>query len=99
MRVTLTRRLGQNETGSVITVTDTQGQWLYERGHAIPHAEPLGEHDAPPEPPDAPADATSTDAGTLAELRARAESLGLPTYGSKATLAARIAEHGDRDER
>ena len=33
---------------------------------------------------------------TLAELQARATALGLPTYGRKAQLAARILAYGDK---
>lgn len=90
MRVTLTHRLGQNDTGTELDLTATQGQWLLERGHATPAAEFPAEDtntDAPP------ANLTDTPTPSLAALRARAEGLGLPTYGSKATLAARIDEH------
>lgn len=34
MRVTLTKRLGQNKPGTVIDTTITQARWMYERGVA-----------------------------------------------------------------
>lgn len=35
MRVTLTRRLGQNGDGSTVDVSTSEGNWLVQRGYAI----------------------------------------------------------------
>lgn len=34
MRVTYTRRLGQNEEGATVDVSDSEGAWLVHRGYA-----------------------------------------------------------------
>ena len=40
MRVTLTKRLGQNKPGTVIDTTVTQARWMFERGVAEAAGEP-----------------------------------------------------------
>lgn len=40
MKVTLTKRLGQNKPGTVIDTTVTQARWMYERGVAMAADEP-----------------------------------------------------------
>ncbi|MBB1153499.1 SAP domain-containing protein [Amycolatopsis dendrobii] len=89
MRVTYTHRLGQNSKGTTRELTDTEAAWLIERGHARPADTATDTPAADTAPDDTPA----PDAATLAELKARAEACGLPTYGTKAQLADRIAEH------
>lgn len=95
MRVKLLRRLGQNPAHSTLDVRDAEGDWLIERGAAVATQAGPRRH---PEPPDEssiePAVESEPDpqTATLADLRSQAEDLGLPTYGTKAQLAARIAE-------
>lgn len=93
MRVTYTRRLGQHPAGSTRTLTDTEGHWLIRRGLA--HLATTGAETAvePSEPTSAPDDTPDPDTDSLAALKARAESLGLPTYGTKSAIAARIVRH------
>jgi hypothetical protein len=93
MRVTYTHRLGQNRKGTTQDLSDTEAHWLIERGHAT--ATDTGSESATHAPEDdtAPEDTPDADTATLAELKAHAETLGLPTYGTKAQLAARIADH------
>lgn len=95
MRVTYTHRLGQNRKGHTRDLSDTEAAWLIDRGHART-ADTGSEtaHDAPAGGP-APEDTPDPDTATLAELKAHADALGLPTYGTKAQLAARIADHVD----
>jgi hypothetical protein len=95
MRVTYTHRLGQNRKGSTQDLSDTEAEWLISRGHATPADTGSESHAHAPADDPAPEDTPDTDTATLAELRAHAESLGLPTYGTKAQLAARIADHQD----
>lgn len=99
MRIKLTSRLGQNQPGSIIDVTKTEADWLFLNGHA----RPADEHQA--EPQDEPAEDDTADSDsddltglTLAELKTKAEELGLPTYGNKAQLAGRIAEAQENDD-
>lgn len=93
MRITYTKRLGQNKRGTTRDLSDTEAEWLIHRGHATPaDTGPQTAQDAP-EDDTAPEDTPDADTATLAELRAHAESLGLPTYGTKAQLAARIADY------
>jgi hypothetical protein len=95
MRVTLTHRLGQHAAGSSLTYTDTQGRWLIERGHAT--YEPVRTAGGPLQDSaeSVPDDSADAPTDSLAALRTRAESLGLPTYGTKAALTVRIATHVD----
>lgn len=95
MRVTYTKRLGQNSKGHTRDLSDTEAAWLIDRGHArMADTDTESATDAPAPTP-APEDAPDLDTATLADLKAHADALGLPTYGTKAQLAARIADHQD----
>ncbi|WP_372663599.1 SAP domain-containing protein [Amycolatopsis kentuckyensis] len=93
MRVTYTHRLGQNRKGTTRDLSDTEARWLIERGHATATDTRSETATEPPAEDTTPDDTPGADTATLAELRAHADSLGLPTYGTKAQLAARIADH------
>lgn len=51
------------------------------------------EQPAPPAPTEEPSPAPDVASMTKTELQDHADSLGLPTDGTKAVLAARIADH------
>lgn len=89
MRVTYTHRLGQHDTGTTVTLPDSEARWLIRRGHALPAESSAHAPDTTTPPEDTP----DTHTATLAGLKATAERHGLPTYGTKAAIAARIARH------
>ncbi|MET9262389.1 SAP domain-containing protein [Amycolatopsis sp. NPDC004079] len=91
MRVTYTHRLGQHRTGTTRELSDTEAAWLIDHGHARP-ADTATDAPATDTAPD---DTPDPDTATLAELKTQADALGLPTWGTKAAIAARIAEHQD----
>lgn len=91
MRVTYTHRLGQHGHGTTRDLSETEARWLIARGHARP-TETAGDA---PAATTAPEDTPGPDTATLAGLKAQAEALGLPTYGTKAQIAARIDDHQD----
>lgn len=98
MRIQLTRRLGQNEAGTVLECGTSNAVWLIQQGHANQLPD-LVEQPAVPEPadhePEAPEEPDEHDTvdelpRNLAGLQGLAASLGVPTYGSKAQLRERI---------
>lgn len=91
MRVTYTRRLGQHPAGSTRTHSPAHAHWLIRRGLAHTTETPPETAAEPPTPNTPPEDTPETR--SLAGLKAEADSYGLPTYGTKAQLAARIADH------
>lgn len=95
MRVTYTHRLGQHRKGTTRDLSDAEARWLIERGHATPTDTGSETAQDTPTGDTAPEETPDPDTATLAQLKAHAETLGLPTYGTKAQLAARIADHQD----
>jgi hypothetical protein len=92
MHVKLIRRLGQNRPGTIIDVTADEVVWLVARGLG----ENIGQDDDDPGDGDQDDDDPGEEnaAGwSLAELRAQADMRGLPSYGTKAAIAERIAEY------
>ena len=95
MYVELTHRLGQNPAGTQVDLTDIQAHWLVAKGHAIYPAETAVDETDEQHAPDAPEEGAedSTEGMTQRELQEQCKALGLPVYGSKATLAQRLSDH------
>ncbi|MGZ3140811.1 hypothetical protein ACVDFE_02160 [Lentzea chajnantorensis] len=96
-QVRYSHRMGQNPTGSIRLLGDSEADWLVTHGHAeYTGADPDDEQPVEPveQPPAARTEQTDTPTSgpTLAELQARAKQLQLPTYGTKAQLADRIEQ-------
>jgi hypothetical protein len=102
-RVRYTRRLGQHQPGSVRDLTGSGALWLVQRGYATYEQQPAPQpaHQTQDQGDDTDAQSTQTQAGmeqddgktvTLADLKAQAEGLKLPTYGTKAQLMDRIEQ-------
>lgn len=103
MRVKLLRRLGQHPAKSTVDVRESEAEWLIARGAAERASSAAPRQHQAPEPPvesdQDDEDEPDSQSMTLAELRAQADERGLPTYGTKAQLAARIAnDAADQDE-
>lgn len=92
-QVRLLRRMGQNPAGSVRLYSDTEAAWLVNGGYGVYVGSGDTEQPAPvaaPAETEQQGDDQRPAAPNLAELKAEAEKLGLPTYGTKAQLADRI---------
>jgi hypothetical protein len=92
VRVKINRRLGQNKSGTVLDLTIGEAEWLVGRRLAT-HVPDLAR--APV------ADETEADDDLLlnathAELKAKAEQLGIPSYGTKAQIQERITKARER---
>jgi hypothetical protein len=92
VRVKINRRLGQNKSGTVLDLSTDEAEWLIRRK--------LGEHVPDPvraavvdETDDDEADDDPLPSATHAELKAKAEQLGIPSYGTKAQIQERITKH------
>lgn len=114
MKIKLRTRLGQNPAGAVIDTSDSEAQWLVVHGKALwmpvqdaetadaetADAEPYSEDEPQPAASEVTNDADEPErVVTLAELKTRAQELGVATYGTKAQIMERIdeAERGDTD--
>ncbi|MGW4114810.1 SAP domain-containing protein [Actinosynnema sp. NPDC004786] len=96
-QVRLLRRMGQNPAGSVRLYSDSEAAWLVGNGFGEyfggSQTAPAAEPEVDQAPPADPHDEQRQPAPSLADLKAEAERLGLPTYGTKAQLADRIDQH------
>jgi hypothetical protein len=92
VKVKINRRLGQNKSGTVLDLSTDEAQWLVGRRLATHVPDPVG---APvPDETDDEADSDPLPNATLAELKAKADELGVASYGSKAHIMERIIQHG-----
>jgi hypothetical protein len=108
MRIQLTRRLGQNKAGTVLDLTAPEVDVLVRGSHGIRLEDLKPGDDTPPSDEQDSGQDDDTDSLStlkLADLKARAEQLDLPTYGTKAQLLERIeqaeqakADHDDDPE-
>lgn len=100
-RVRYTRRLGQHQPGTVRDLRGSEALWLVQRGYATYEQQPAPQPAQQAESGDGDTGAQSTQTqdkaeqddsktATLADLKAQAEELKLPTYGTKAQLMDRI---------
>ncbi|MCA1191627.1 SAP domain-containing protein [Saccharopolyspora sp. 6V] len=89
MRVRLTKHGRDTEYRDV---TDTEAQWLIQRGYAV-DADDGHQASEPKDEGSGSGDAGDLAGANLAELQAKADGLGLPTYGTKAQVRERIREH------
>lgn len=92
MKVKLNRRLGQNKAGTVLDLTQQEAEWLVTQRHG--ELVDDSKQDSPEED-----DLSSVK---LADLKAKAESMGVASYGTKREIAERIAaaenEQGNEDD-